>query len=169
MVLDNYDFTDSGGKRLRRRHLLLLCQLQGLAGAGEDAWYRAVSGSLEAPHTNTWCLAILAHIAADEQTTVTRTLSLDYLCLGLLMASASNPAHTRAERVVAKKSLSSAYLSLAESHQKLGNLSRSLNYAQESLKATHYLNSSSYKKHVVDALTQLMKLLQGVSPNEAPY
>lgn len=156
-MLDDYQFNDSGGEQLRLQHAAVNATLSGLNGADEDSWYAAITTATVHAEGHLWARAVLAHIAADQQSTVTRTLALDYLCLGLLLTCVNDPSSSDAERTVARKSLSSGYLSIAESYISLGLQEGAMSYLRLALAATDHLDDSNYKTQILNGLAVLAR------------
>lgn len=102
--------------------------------------------------------AVASHLAADLAPDVATRLRLDFRCCTLLLEIVSDQADQDVS--IAKESLPSAFLSLAQVLMQLGQDESALKMLGISESFTDEISDDSYSKRVKDGISKLYELLR---------
>jgi hypothetical protein len=123
MIDDFIDENLRGGGELKEIHSHFLEELKGMECASPNQWLKWAVESITRYSHHPWIACIACHLAADQQRSSLLVDSCDLMSLSLAFQSIKGDGMCQAEVLAAQRSLSSIYISLAQTRWRDNDIS----------------------------------------------
>jgi hypothetical protein len=156
MISDFIDDSLDGADELRRVHNQFLGELKGFNRTSCNQWRWWATNAIAKYAGHPWIASVAFHLAADEQETLIMEDSCDLMSLGLALECNEEAGVSAAEILAAQRSLSSIFVSLAQTRLQSGDIGESVYYLKL---ATHYESLIPRGKYRTDLRAAIVDLV----------